>query len=220
MSHRLRSIGKTEVKMVIRFLAAFLFVFLLSSFTAERHPAVTQAYIERYQDLAVAEMFRSGIPASVKLAQALHESQSGTSPLAQQANNHFGIKCKSWWTGNTYYHKDDDFNKKGELIESCFRSYSSVVDSYLDHSDFLMYRPRYAPLFEIPRTDYKAWARGLQELGYATDSKYAEKIIRLIETYDLARLDKQDLLEIPKQLSSYQIPEDYQRNDGIETADK
>ena len=205
--------------MVIRSLSALVLFCLLTAFSAERHPAVTQAYIERYEQLAVAEMFRSGIPASIKLAQALHESQSGTSPLAQQANNHFGIKCKAWWTGETYYHKDDDYNRRGELIESCFRSYASVVDSYLDHSDFLMYRERYQPLFDIPRTDYKAWARKLQDLGYATDQKYADKLIRLIENYDLARLDQQDLLEIPKQLNSYRLPDDYQRNSGEVTAE-
>lgn len=189
----------------------------LYSFAPDRHPAVTQEYIERFEDLAVAEMFRSGIPASIKLAQALHESQSGTSPLAQNANNHFGIKCKSWWTGNTYYHKDDDLNNRGELIESCFRSYNSVVESYLDHSDFLMYRSRYAPLFELSRTDYKAWAHGLQNLGYATDKRYAEKIIRLIETHRLHRFDNQSFDRIPEQLSGVKIPENYQRNDGNDT---
>jgi len=200
--------------MVIRYSAALLVLFLLSSFSAKRHPAVTQAYIDRFQELAIAEMTRSGIPASIKLAQALHESQAGTSPLAQKANNHFGIKCKSWWTGETYYHKDDDLNKRGELIESCFRSYGSIVESYLDHSDFLMYRSRYAPLFEISSTDYKAWARGLQSLGYATDPNYADKLIRLIETYDLARFDQRSLIEIPAPLSGIQLPSDYERNQG------
>lgn len=199
--------------MAIRFLFSFILLFSLTAFTVNRHPAVTEAYIDRYQELAVAEMARSGIPASIKLAQAIHESQSGTSPLAQKANNHFGIKCKSWWKGDTYYHKDDDFNKRGELIESCFRSYNSVVESYLDHTDFLIYRSRYEPLFEIPRTDYKTWARKLQELGYATDPNYAKKLISIIERYDLARFDQQSFEKVPAQSMRYELPENYQRND-------
>ena len=199
--------------MLNKFLFSFFLLFLLSSFTAERHPAVTEAYIERYQELAIAEMVRSGIPASIKLAQALHESQSGTSPLAQQANNHFGIKCKSWWTGEKYFHKDDDFNRKGELIKSCFRSYNSVVESYLDHTDFLMYRSRYESLFDIPRTDYKTWARQLQQLGYATDPNYANKLIRLIESLELYKYDNQAFDIIPDKMMRYELPENYKRND-------
>jgi flagellum-specific peptidoglycan hydrolase FlgJ len=191
------------------FSAALLLV-LTCSFAPDRHPAVTQAYIDRFQHLAVAEMTRSGIPASIKLAQALHESQSGTSPLAQKANNHFGIKCKVWWDGKTYYHKDDDLNRNGELIESCFRSYNSAVDSYLDHSDFLMYRSRYAPLFDIPNNDYVSWAKGLQQYGYATDPQYANKIIKIIEKHGLNRFDQRELYDLPEELSRTDLPDNYQ----------
>jgi flagellum-specific peptidoglycan hydrolase FlgJ len=146
-------------------------------------------YIESYKELAVVEMYRTGIPASITLAQGLHESHYGTSKLATEANNHFGIKCKSYWTGKTFYHKDDDFNKKGQLIESCFRAYESDIDSYIDRSNFLMETERYAPLFEIDKTDYVAWAYGLRYCGYATDDQYSQKLISKIEKYNLHVFD-------------------------------
>lgn len=145
-------------------------------------------YLNKYKDIAVAEMYRTGIPASIKLAQGMHESQYGNSKLAKNANNHFGIKCKSYWTGQTYYHKDDDY-KKGKLIDSCFRSYGSDMDSYVDHSNFLKNTKHYAKLFELPRHDYESWAKQLKASGYATDKKYAEKIIKKIEKYNLDVFD-------------------------------
>lgn len=148
-------------------------------------------YIEQFSELAVLEMNRSGVPASIKMAQALHESNKGASSLAVNANNHFGIKCKRHWKGGTYYHKDDDLDKKGNLIESCFRSYQSTIDSYVDHTNFLTQRYKYRSLFDLPKTDYKAWARGLQKAGYATDKAYSEKLIRYIETYELHKLDQE-----------------------------
>jgi flagellum-specific peptidoglycan hydrolase FlgJ len=150
----------------------------------------TNQYIEQFARLAVMEMHRSGVPASITLAQGIHESQSGQSPLARKANNHFGIKCKSYWNGPTYLHKDDDRNARGHLIASCFRAYDSAVDSYIDHSDFLSNRSYYQELFDYPLTDYKAWAKGLKSCGYATDPQYAEILIRIIETYELHRFDK------------------------------
>jgi flagellum-specific peptidoglycan hydrolase FlgJ len=146
-------------------------------------------YITNYKELAVVEMYRTGIPASITLAQGLHESHYGTSKLAKEANNHFGIKCKSYWTGKTYYHKDDDFNKKGQLVESCFRAYGSDIDSYIDRSNFLMQTERYSPLFENERTDYVAWAYGLKYCGYATDEEYSQKLITKIEKYNLQIYD-------------------------------
>jgi flagellum-specific peptidoglycan hydrolase FlgJ len=146
-------------------------------------------YIEQYKDLAIVEMYRTGIPASITLAQALHESNYGTSPLAIHANNHFGIKCKSYWIGKTYYHKDDDQNKQGQLIESCFRAYTEDIDSYVDRSNFLMQTERYKSLFNYQSSDYVSWARGLQSCGYATDPNYAEKLISKIERYNLATYD-------------------------------
>ena len=148
-----------------------------------------EVYIDKYKDLAVIEMHRKGIPASIKLAQAILESQSGTSVFASSTNNHFGIKCKSTWIGNKYYHKDDDYDKSGKLIPSCFRSYERVMDSYVDHSNFLSERSYYAKLWTLPRTDYKAWAKGLQSCGYATDPLYAEKLISIIEREGLQRFD-------------------------------
>lgn len=143
-------------------------------------PQIT--YIERYSDLAVSEMYRSGIPASITLAQALLESGYGLSDLAVKGNNHFGIKCHSGWNGKRMYHDDD---RRGE----CFRVYDDPRQSYEDHSDFLRYRSRYAFLFDYEVTDYKSWAHGLKSAGYATDPSYARKLITLIEEYRLYEYD-------------------------------
>jgi flagellum-specific peptidoglycan hydrolase FlgJ len=147
------------------------------------------AYVTQYQDLAVAEMYRTGIPASIILAQGMHESNYGSSNLATLANNHFGIKCKTYWKGQTYYHKDDDLDAKGDLIESCFRAYNDAIESYIDHSNFLQYSGNYSWMFTLSRTDFTAWAYGLKNSGYATDKNYAYKLIKLIEVYNLDRFD-------------------------------
>ena len=141
-----------------------------------------QKYIERYASIAVSEMYRTGVPASITLAQGLLESGSGMSTLARKSNNHFGIKCHGW-KGRKVYHDDD---AKGE----CFRAYDHAEESFRDHSDFLRYRDRYKFLFDYRTTDYKAWARGLKKAGYATDPRYADKLIKYIEDYDLSRFDK------------------------------
>lgn len=146
-------------------------------------------YIEKYKELAVVEMYRTGIPASITLAQGLHESNYGTSKLALEANNHFGIKCKSYWTGKTYYYKDDDYNKNGQLTESCFRAYNSDLDSYIDRSNFLFQTDRYAILFKFDKTDYSSWAYGLKQCGYATDEGYAQKLIQKIQKFNLQVYD-------------------------------
>lgn len=146
-------------------------------------------YINQFMHIAISEMDRSGIPASITLAQGLHESNAGGSKLAVGSNNHFGIKCKKEWRGKTYYHEDDDYDREGNLLESCFRAYIMPEDSYIDHTDFLMTRSHYAFIFQYPRTDYKNWAKGLKKAGYATDSKYADKIIAIIEQNDLAQYD-------------------------------
>lgn len=139
-------------------------------------------YVERYRKIAVEQRKKYGIPASITLAQGLLESGAGQSRLAREANNHFGIKCGGTWKGKTIKHDDD---KKKE----CFRKYKKVEDSYEDHSRFLK-RKRYEPLFEYKITDYKNWAKGLRKCGYATDRKYPEKLISIIELYGLARYDK------------------------------
>lgn len=140
-------------------------------------------YIEKYSSLAVEEMYRSGIPASITLAQGLLESGNGRSELALKSNNHFGIKCHNNWEGKKVYFDDDE---KGE----CFRKYPKPEDSYRDHSDFLRFRARYRFLFDYPVTDYKAWAFGLKKAGYATDPEYPSKLIRLIEEYELHQFDR------------------------------
>lgn len=174
---------------------SLLVLFLTTIFSFSFHVAPEQAaydYIEQYKDLAVVEMYRTGIPASITLAQGLHESNYGTSKLALEANNHFGIKCKSWWTGKTYFHKDDDINRQGEIIESCFRAYRNSVDSYVDRSNFLLQSERYQVLFQLDKTDYESWAYGLKNCGYATDPGYAQKLIEKIIKYELYKYDQSE----------------------------
>jgi len=139
-------------------------------------------YIESYKELAIKEMQRSGVPASITLAQGMLESDNGNSRLAREAKNHFGIKCHNSWKGQVVYHDDD---RQGE----CFRKYKTVLESYQDHSDFLMSGSRYSFLFEFDPTDYKSWAKGLKKAGYATNPSYAEKLITIIEENNLHQYD-------------------------------
>ena len=143
--------------------------------------ATSESYIDAWQDEAIRQMKKYGIPASITLAQGILESGNGVSELAQRSNNHFGIKCHSTWTGKRTYHDDD---KKGE----CFRVYDNPSDSYEDHSLFLL-RDRYARLFDLDPTDYEGWAKGLKACGYATDPAYADRLITLIERHELHELD-------------------------------
>lgn len=170
--------------MLVRF---FALVMILSGFKASEE--VTFSYIDNYKDLAIIEMYRTGVPASITLAQAIHESGSGTSSLASNSNNHFGIKCKSYWKGQSYYHKDDDHDNRGKLINSCFRAYEAVADSYIDHSNFLKYSNNYQSLFLLSRSDYVGWSYGLKESGYATDKHYAQKLIKIVKKYNLSTYD-------------------------------
>ncbi len=149
---------------------------------ADSVPPVKQKYINDNKEYAIRDMQKTGVPASITMAQALLESQAGCSNLAKDANNHFGIKCSDW-KGETYIQDDD---KKDE----CFRKYKSVLDSYDDHSNFLRTRPRYAFLFELDITDYKGWAHGLKKAGYATDPAYATRLIKIIEEHQLYLLDQ------------------------------
>ena len=141
-----------------------------------------ESYIERYKNIAIAEMNGSGIPASITLAQGILESGSGNSKLAKEANNHFGIKCATEWKGETVLQDDD--NK-----DDCFRVYKSPEESFRDHTEFLK-RKRYASLFELDKNDYRGWANGLKTAGYATNPRYAELLISLVERYDLSRFDR------------------------------
>lgn len=155
---------------------------LLMSITlwAQSRNASYEAYIEQYRHLAIEQQRLHAIPAAITMAQALLESAAGKSELATKANNHFGIKCTSDWPGKTYQHNDERTNE-------CFRHYATVQDSYEDHSLFLL-RKRYESLFALSVGDYKGWAQGLKDCGYATDPNYPEKLIRLIELYELNRL--------------------------------
>lgn len=144
------------------------------------------AYIDQYKSLAKENMLKTGIPASVTLGQAILESGAGTGPLSVQANNHFGIKCHKEWNGPSIKYTDDAENE-------CFRKYDDPSGSFRDHSYFLTSRPRYASLFQLGKDDYAAWAKGLKAAGYATDPKYPEKLIGLIERYQLGKYDAEVL---------------------------
>ena len=154
------------------------------SVSAQRDPGTPQeSYISRYAPIAVNEMYRTGVPASITLAQGIIESRSGQSALAVDGNNHLGIKCHNSWQGRTMLADDDRKNE-------CFRAYDSAEESFRDHSDFLRYRDRYKFLFDFKTTDYKSWAYGLKQAGYATDPSYASKLIQCVEDYNLARYDR------------------------------
>ena len=146
----------------------------------------TEQYIQQYKDVAIAEMKRSRIPASITLAQGILESGNGNSRLATEANNHFGIKCKKEWTGRTLYEDDD-------APQECFRAYPTAEDSYRDHSDFLVKSSRYAFLFDLAPTDYKGWAEGLKKAGYATNPNYPQLLINFIEKHNLQQYDGGEL---------------------------
>ena len=174
------------MKMKIKYSILFFTYLLLSTFSINAQKLDTAsiiAYIKLYKDIAVSEMQRTGIPASITLAQGIHESGFGKSYLAQNTNNHFGIKCKEEWKGKTFKYADD-------APSECFRVYDKVEDSYIDHSNFLKYRPRYADLFLLDKYDYKGWSYGLKKAGYATNPKYPVILIKTIEDFELTAFDK------------------------------
>jgi LysM repeat protein len=174
-----------------KYLFLFLIISLLLDSCRTSKPVVSYsagapnaaAYIEKYKDLAVSEMKRTGIPASITLAQGMIESDFGRSSLAREGNNHFGIKCHNDWTGPTIRHDDDRRNE-------CFRKYRRPEESFYDHSDFLKSASRYSFLFDLSSTDYKGWARGLKKAGYATNPDYANMLIRKIEENNLFYYDR------------------------------
>lgn len=162
------------------------FVFLVLSSMSSIAQSTTrnmtkEEYVEKYKDLAISNMYEFGIPASIKLAQGILESGHGNSQLAREAHNHFGIKCHDWNGEKLYY--DDD------APQECFRKYNSAEQSYKDHSIFLTTRPRYDFLFDLETTDYIGWSRGLKKAGYATNPRYADLLIRLIEDLELYQYD-------------------------------
>lgn len=178
----------------------FILLIFASSFTLEAQNRMThREYVEKYKELAIYYQETYGIPASIKLAQGLLESDCGNSRLAVEANNHFGIKCKSDWTGESIRHDDDAANE-------CFRKYSSAEESYYDHSEFLDKSWRYQELFKLDITDYKGWAHGLKEAGYATNPQYAQLLIKLIEDHKLYLIGKDidyaEVVEVIKEAGS------------------
>jgi Mannosyl-glycoprotein endo-beta-N-acetylglucosaminidase/LysM domain len=170
---------------------AFIITMLFSA-TSYCQKEKAQNYVNKYAEIAIKEMKRSGVPASITLAQGILESQFGESELSKKSNNHFGIKCKLDWAGEKVYH-DDDINQE------CFRKYNDVEESYADHSNFLKTRAHYSSLFNLEPTDYEGWAFGLKKAGYATELDYPQKLIKLIKEYNL---NSYTLLALDKQPNS------------------
>ncbi len=171
---------KSHLKLLFVLLFAFVCTFQVVS---QKRYKLYEDYIGKYSPIAVSHMQKHKIPASITLAQGLLESGAGQSELTRRSNNHFGIKCHRNWKGGRVYAKDDSPN-------DCFRKYNRAEDSFEDHSQFLVQGARYKFLFSLSPTDFKGWARGLQKSGYATDKAYANKLIKLIEDYELYRFDK------------------------------
>ena len=179
------------MKLTIRIFCLLFFIATLAEAATQRKIPSYEKYIKTYSALAIEQQKKYKIPASITLAQGLLESGAGQSDLARRSNNHFGIKCHSDWRGGRVYHDDD-------LRGECFRKYNRVEDSYEDHSKFLK-RSRYDRLFQLKITDYKGWARGLQKCGYATDRAYANKLIKVIEDYELYRYDTGKVHKLTRQ---------------------
>jgi LysM repeat protein len=184
------------VKKSIILLSGFLFIsFVLGPLLLSgqekngNYDETVRKYIERYRNIAIKEMMFYRVPASITLAQGILESNAGTSPLATQANNHFGIKCHKEWTGRTFIQDD-------ETKDECFRKYDTPEESFRDHSYFLTQRDRYKPLFDLDINDYKGWANGLKSAGYATNPQYSEKLVKTIETYGLSIYDVVDFSQV------------------------
>jgi len=171
----------------MRYLKLIILLLMIAEVTAQEKLA--NDYVNTYKEIAASEMLRTGIPASIKLAQGMLESSYGQSELAVKSHNHFGIKCHSAWTGERYYKYDDEFCEEGKKKESCFRVYSEPQESFYDHSEILKAK-RYAFLYEYDSKDYVSWANGLLKAGYATDPQYANKLIRMIEKHELNMLDQ------------------------------
>ena len=173
--------NRNKLQLSLLFVLLFTFTCTYQVHSQKRYK-LYEDYISKYSPIAVSHMQKYRIPASITLAQGLLESGAGQSELTKRSNNHFGIKCHRNWSGARVYAKDDTPN-------DCFRKYRRAEESFEDHSQFLVQGARYSPLFRLSPTDYKGWARGLQNLGYATDKAYANKLIKLIEDYQLYRFD-------------------------------
>jgi LysM repeat protein len=177
----------------------FVLLFVLSTVLVTAQTEKHKIYVAQFYPIAVAEMERADIPASIKLAQGILESGVGESELAKNANNHFGIKCGNDWVGEGYHLKDDDTDENGVLVKSCFRVFDTPEESYVAHTDFLTDPKkvsRYGPLFEYEHTDYKSWAQGLKDAGYATNPNYPNLLISVIERNDLAKYDNMTMADL------------------------
>jgi flagellum-specific peptidoglycan hydrolase FlgJ len=183
----------------MKYIATILIILFLP-FITKAQSNLTNLYVEKYKDIAIKEMKRTGIPASITLAQAILESGSGESNLAKSANNHFGIKCKTEWTGPKTYQNDDAKNE-------CFRVYPTADSSFRDHSNFLKNRPYYASLFELDPVDDSAWAYGLKKAGYATERDYPQKLLKIIDDYELSQYNFPELLN-----ESSEVADDAKQN--------
>lgn len=173
-----------------------------------------EEYVAAYKDMAIREMYEFGIPASIKLAQAILESGNGNSKLAREANNHFGIKCHGW--------QGESIKVDDDAPQECFRKYDNPDQSYKDHSAFLTTRPRYASLFELETTDYKGWAHGLKQAGYATNPRYAELVIKIIDDLNLNQYDVPRSVILAGKKPGKEISESWQKagNEGKPTTGK
>lgn len=169
-------------KNIIFLLAAAFIMVTAPELSAQERQITCEEYIATYAPIAIEQMRKYGIPASITMAQGIIESRYGNSELSRRSNNHFGIKCKKDWIGDTVRYDDD-------ALQECFRRYATIEESYRDHSEFLKNSPRYERLFRLNPKDYKGWARGLKECGYATASHYANSLIKYIEDYELYLLD-------------------------------
>ncbi len=191
--------------------ATFFILLTTLTLTAGQPSQAVLDYIDQYQEMAINEMIEYRIPASITMAQGILESGAGQSELAKKSNNHFGIKCHTDWKGDKVYYDDD-------AKDECFRKYDHVEDSYRDHSEFLYGKTRYAALFELDPDDYKGWAKGLKEAGYATNPKYADLLINLIEEYELNKFDKMSLADVKKRPKK--IEKENDATAGIKKTDK
>ena len=181
-------------------LLTFTFVIKMNSslFAQETQSPAILEYIQLYSPIAIEEMIRTGVPASIKIAQGILETNAGRGDLVLRSNNHFGIKCKTSWTGEKVFHDDDE---EGE----CFRKYASAYDSYVDHSNYLKSQPRYSFLFSYDKDDYASWAWGLKKAGYATNQIYAQTLIKYIEQYRLNQLNNFESVPDEESLKSFFI---------------
>jgi len=182
-----------------KIIVAIFFTLICTNASAQR--TSVEEYIEQFRETAMNEMKRSGVPASITLAQGILESESGNSELVKKSNNHFGIKCKSNWGGESVTHDDD---AAGE----CFRAYTNASESYRDHSDFLRVNKRYSALFDLDPADYAGWAKGLKKAGYATNPRYPDLLIKYIEQYELQQYSLAVINKLPEMDLAKNITED------------